>query len=282
VAGSGAPTFAKTAGQAIDAEWRRWSGGITLSGLEVGDTLTISGELGTVDLGAPAGAVAVEIRGTYKGLTNVGSAVVNTDGAILAADVAAILVDTGTTIPALIGTPAADLAADVAAVKVDTAAILVDTADMQPKLGTPAADLAADVAAVKAETALIVADTNELQAEWADGGRLDLILDIIAADTTTDIPALIAALNDLSAAAVNAEVVDVLKTDTVAELAQGIPTATPTIESAIMRIYMALRNEVTVTATSKGFTNDAGTVIWKKALSDDATTYTEAEGVSGP
>ena len=46
--------------------------------------------------------------------------------------------------------------------------------------------------AIKAETALIVADTNELQTDWADGGRLDLIQDIIAADTTTDIPALIA------------------------------------------------------------------------------------------
>ena len=39
---------------------------------------------------------------------------------------------------------------------------------------------------------LIVADTNELQTDWENGGRLDLIQDIIAADTTTDIPALIA------------------------------------------------------------------------------------------
>jgi hypothetical protein len=39
---------------------------------------------------------------------------------------------------------------------------------------------------------LIKADTNELQTDWVNGGRLDLILDIIAADTTTDIPALIA------------------------------------------------------------------------------------------
>ena len=54
--------------------------------------------------------------------------------------------------------------------------------------------------------ALIVADTNELQTDWVNGGRLDLILDIIAADTTTDIPALIAALNNLSAAQVNTEV----------------------------------------------------------------------------
>ncbi len=72
------------------------------------------------------------------------------------------------------------------AIKGDTAAILTDTADMQPKIGTPAANVSADIAAIKAETALIVADTNELQ--------------------TDDVPGLIAALNDLSAAAVNAEV----------------------------------------------------------------------------
>lgn len=52
-------------------------------------------------------------------------------------------------------------------------------------------DIAADIIAMKAETVLIVGDTNELQTDWANGGRLDLILDIIAADTTTDIPALI-------------------------------------------------------------------------------------------
>ena len=40
--------------------------------------------------------------------------------------------------------------------------------------------------------ATILADTGELQTDWVNGGRLDLILDIIAADTTTDIPGLIA------------------------------------------------------------------------------------------
>jgi len=32
----------------------------------------------------------------------------------------------------------------------------------------------------------IVADTNELQTDWADGGRLDLLLDAVLADTGTD------------------------------------------------------------------------------------------------
>ena len=78
-------------------------------------------------------------------------------------------------------------------------AILLDTADMQPKLGTPASDISADIAAVKAETALIVADTNELQGDWVDGGRLDLILDARASQSSVD------GLNDISAADVNAQ-----------------------------------------------------------------------------
>ena len=126
VPGSSAPTFALGTGD-MNVEFRRWSGGIILTGIGANDVLTISGELGTINLSS-ATAGTVEIRGTYKAITNASSGVtVNTAGAILGGDVATIL-----------------------------------------------------------------ADTNELQTDWADGGRLDLIQDIIAVDTTTDIPALIA------------------------------------------------------------------------------------------
>jgi hypothetical protein len=81
---------------------------------------------------------------------------------------------------------------------------------------------------------------------------------------------------------VNTEVSDVLKTDTIAELAQGIPSATPTFEDAIMLMYMAMRNKLDITSSFKEVHNDAGTVITKKALTDDGTTYSEAEMVSGP
>lgn len=60
-----------------------------------------------------------------------------------------------------------------------------------------------------------LANTNEVTTarmgaltDWIDGGRLDLILDIIAADTTTDIPALIATLQgfvDTEVAAIKAK-----------------------------------------------------------------------------
>jgi len=58
---------------------------------------------------------------------------------------------------------------DLPAVKVDTAAILVDTADMQPKLGTPAADISADIAAVKVDTGNI---DGRLGSEYANAGGL--------------------------------------------------------------------------------------------------------------
>lgn len=58
------------------------------------------------------------------------------------------------------------------------------TGDSYARLGAPAgASVSADVAAVKTETALIVVDTNELQTDWTNGGRLDLIIDLILADT---------------------------------------------------------------------------------------------------
>lgn len=85
----------------------------------------------------------------------------------------------------------------------------------------------------------------------------------------------------LATDAVN-EIRDAIWAKTFSELAQAIPAATPSAEAAIMALYMALRNAIQITATEKRVTNDAGTVIFKKALSDNGTTYTEAEAVAGP
>ena len=193
IAGSGSPTFTFSTA-AITAEFRRWSGGIAFSGLTSDDAITVSGEIGTIDLGSPASAVTVEIRGTYKAISNIGSASVNTDGAIKGVDVASILVD-----------------------------------------------------------------------------------------TTTNIPALIAALNDLSAAQVNAEVVDALSTDTYAEPTQGTPGATIALADKINYLYKAWRNKSTQTATTYSLYNDdTATVDHKATVSDDGTTATKGETTTGP
>jgi hypothetical protein len=107
-------------------------------------------------------------------------------------------------------------------------------------------DIAADIIAVKAETTLIVADTNELQSD--------------------DVPALIAALQtDL----------DTL-TDAYGE-PTGVPAASATLLTKVGYLYMALRNQVDVTATKKTFYDDGGVAEWEKDLSDNGTTYTETE-----
>lgn len=80
---------------------------------------------------------------------------------------------------------------------------------------------------------------------------------------------------------INAEIVDVLGTDTLAELGVAAPSATPTIKQALMLLYMALRNETNTTASLLSVKNDAGTVVCRATLSDDGTTFVKAEFISG-
>ena len=113
--------------------------------------------------------------------------------------------------------------------------------------------------------------------DWIDGGRLDLLLDAIpttamrgtdGANTTTP----------LSAAQVNAEVVDALATDTYAEPGQEVPAATSSLANKINYLFKAWRNKVEQTATVLSIYDDAGTTVDQKAtVSDDTTTATKGE-----
>jgi len=149
----------------------------------------------------------------------------------------------------------------------------VSTAEVNAQCDTAISDAAlataSNLATVDANVDAILVDTNELQGDWTNGGRLDLLLDQVITD--------IAALNDLSAAQVNAEVLDVLNVDTFAE-PTGVPAATDTLVTKLGYLYMALRNRVDVTSTKKTFYDDAGTAEWEKDLSDNGTTYSESEG----
>lgn len=93
----------------------------------------------------------------------------------------------------------------------------------------------------------------------------------------------IAALNDLSAAQVNAEVVDALNTDTYAEPAQGTPGATITLAAKINYLYKAWRNRSTQTATTYSLYNDNATTVDHKAtVSDNGSVADKNEVVTGP
>lgn len=93
----------------------------------------------------------------------------------------------------------------------------------------------------------------------------------------------ITGFNDLSAAAVNAEVLDVLNVDTFAEPGQEAPAATATLVKKLGYLYKAFRNRITQTSsTLKVYGDDAATVDQKATVSDDGTTYDRGEIGSGP
>lgn len=70
-------------------------------------------------------------------------------------------------------------------------------------------------------------------------------------------------------------------TGTLAQLSQGQPTTTPTIAEVLALLYGMATNKITVDASNKSIHNNAGTLVWKKAVADDGTTYTESNSESG-
>ena len=228
-------------------------------------------------LGAPAGAsVSADIAAVKSDsaaiLVDTGTTL---DAALAVVDsnVDAILADTADMQPKL-GTPAADIAADIAAVKADSAAILTDTGTTIPgqldnmsgatfntatdsleairdrgdaAWTTGAGGSAPTVAEIRAEIdsnstqlAAIVADTNELQTDLANGGRLDLILDELTAQGDT---------NEAAIAVVDANV-DAILADT-ADMQPKIGTPAGASVSADIA---AVKSDTAATLTDTGTT----------------------------
>lgn len=113
---------------------------------------------------------------------------------------------------ARLGAPAgASVSADVAAIKAETASILTDTAEIGAAgAGLTALATQASVNTIDdfldTEIAAILAYTGELQTDWANGGRLDLMIDAIKAKTD-NLPAAPAATGDIPSAASIADAV---------------------------------------------------------------------------
>ena len=98
----------------------------------------------------------------------------------------------------------------------------------------------------------------------------------------TNLDATVSSRSTLTAAAVNAEVVDALNVDTYAEPGSGAPGTTISLAQKIGYLYKAFRNKVTQTSTEyKLFADDESTVHQKATVSDDGTTFTRGE-VGGP
>jgi len=183
------------------------------------------------------------------------------------------------------GVAAGEVGADVRS----QAAQAVTTAEVDNWQLFQAGDQAAALAAVQTDLdngtdglgalKTLIDTVNTDLSNGTDGlGALKTLIDAI----TTTVGVAGAGLTDLGGmstgmkAEVNVEAKDVIATDTFAELAAD-PGATPTPLTALMLIYMMLRNKVDVTASAKELHNNAGTVVLTKTLSDDGTTYSESK-----
>lgn len=139
---------------------------------------------------------------------------------------------------------------------------LVD--NIESRLGTPS-DLGGG--------ATIAANLADIEAQTADIGAAGAGLTALASQASVNT---IDDFLDTEIAAIKT-VTDLLNT------AQAEPTGAPAVNETPLEklayLFMALRNKITVTASSKTFFDDGGSAEWSKALSDDGTTYTEAEGL---
>lgn len=219
---------------------------------------------------------------------------------------------------AQIGTPVnASISDDIASVKADSGQVFLDTAAIKLKTdnlpASPAAtgDIpsAANIADAVCDEALaghatagtvgkalsdVLADTAELQGDWANGGRLDLLIDAILADTDElqgdwvdggRLDLLLDACSTLTTAQVLTQVNSALDT-AIAELSSGAPSATPSIRTALMLLYMALRNDRadgnasdTIAPSKRLIRNNAGDTICSATM--DVRTHGFSHGKLG-
>ena len=99
---------------------------------------------------------------------------------------------------------------------------------------------------------------------------------------STRLDADISSRSTVTTAQVNAEVVDVVRTDVTSEMIQGAPPATPTMEEMMAYVYFRLRNKCTTTADEDAMWDNAGTTkLVKATITDDGTTLTKGEYGSG-
>lgn len=70
--------------------------------------------------------------------------------------------------------------------------------------------------------------------------------------------------------------------DTVSEHTQVAPSKIPTYEKMFAAWWTGFRNGRTTTGAVDKFEDDAGTVIFKRTISDDGSTFTAGKLVTGP
>ena len=181
-------------------------------------------------------------------------------------------------VSATLTTIASYIDTEVAAIKAKTDQLSFTTAN---RVDSQVFGMQADTVTAAALAADAVAEINATVdtalADYDAPTHAELVSEI------NDVQAQIAALENVSAAQVNAEMVDVLTVDTYAEPGQGAPAATASLKDKLGYLFKAWRNKTTQTNSDyRLFADDGATIDQRAGTSDDGTTFTRAEVSSGP
>jgi len=116
--------------------------------------------------------------------------------------------------------------------------------------------------------------------------RAAFLDELAAANLPTDVANIaiaLAALNNVSVADINTQMLDVLVTDTFAQPGQETPAATQSLKNMMAYLYKFMRNRVIARAAGiEVYNDDAVTIDQKATHSDAAGVYDRGEFVSGP
>lgn len=268
---------------------------VDASGLVDANTVSVGATgAGTAQTARDLGASVLLSVGAGTGQVNLASGLVRSDVLRInntvqtAADVGALV--------ATVGTPAgASVSADVAAVKAVDDAIKAKTDNLPAAPASTTnitggtittvtnltnAPTAGDLTATMKTSVTTAATAATPTAAAVTGNVGGNVVGSVGSVAAGGITAASVATDAIDADALSSdaitEIVNGVLAGTITELS-AIPAASPTLKQAIGLLFMALRNKVAVTATSKKVHNDADSVLATKTLADDGTTYSETK-----
>jgi hypothetical protein len=126
--------------------------------------------------------------------------------------------------------------------------------------------------------------SNQLESQEAIRDRGDAAWTTATSSDVTGADVNVASMdaNTVTASALAADAVDEIWAKAMSDLAQGAPSATASVLTAMNYLYEAWRNKTTTTSTTLTvFKDDGTTELVKSTISDDGTTFTKGEMASG-
>jgi hypothetical protein len=253
-----------------------------------GKTIVFGTITGMIVIGAVIDCVAYDPTDTVRlGLTALPNAAADAAGGLPISDAGGLDIDAlNTNVSAILSDTGTDGVVVAAASK--TGYSLTATTGLGNQTANITGNLSGSVGSVTASVNVgqIAGQTANASGAVTFPATIASTTNITAGTITTvsgNVTGSVGSLATQAKADVNAEVLDVLNTDTFAEPGQEAPGATVSLVKKISYLYKAWRNKSEQTSSQYSlYADDASTVDQKSAVTDNGTTLTRGEVATGP